>query len=139
MREIAKKRKISYNAVYYSLHRTAQTGSHRSIHSPEDLHALSLTLVMIGKMDVTGAFGFLYLYGTERFPTVVYNMALGATSMATRIGSTVSPYIAYMVMYNKILPYMLMGATTVITGVLNFLLPETKGEELPEMINQVKP
>jgi transposase len=27
MREIAKKLKISYNAVYYSLHRTAQTGS----------------------------------------------------------------------------------------------------------------
>ena len=26
MREIAKKLKISYNAVYYSLHRTAQTG-----------------------------------------------------------------------------------------------------------------
>jgi transposase len=26
MREIAKELKISYNAVYYSLHRTAQTG-----------------------------------------------------------------------------------------------------------------
>ena len=29
MREIAKKLKISYNAVYYSLHRTAQTGSNK--------------------------------------------------------------------------------------------------------------
>ena len=30
MREIAKKLKISYNAVCYSLHRTAQTGSNQS-------------------------------------------------------------------------------------------------------------
>jgi transposase len=29
MREIAKKLKISYDAVYYSLHRTAQTGSNQ--------------------------------------------------------------------------------------------------------------
>ena len=30
MREIAKKLKISYNAVYYSRHRTAQTGSNQN-------------------------------------------------------------------------------------------------------------
>jgi transposase len=30
MREIAKKLKISDNAVYYSLHRTAQTGSNQN-------------------------------------------------------------------------------------------------------------
>jgi transposase len=29
-REIAKKLKIPYNAVYYSLHRTAQTGSNQN-------------------------------------------------------------------------------------------------------------
>jgi transposase len=30
MREIAKKLKISYNAVYYFLHRTEQTGSNQN-------------------------------------------------------------------------------------------------------------
>ena len=30
MREIAKKLKISYNSVYYSLHKTAQTGSNQN-------------------------------------------------------------------------------------------------------------
>ena len=30
MREIAKKLKISYNAVYYSLHRAAQTGPNQN-------------------------------------------------------------------------------------------------------------
>ncbi|KAL0973940.1 hypothetical protein UPYG_G00213220 [Umbra pygmaea] len=106
---------------------------------PEDLQSLSTALVIIGKTGVTGAFGFLYLYSTELFPTVVRNMALGATSMSSRVGSTVSPYIAYMGTYNKVLPYIVMGGTTVITGVLSLMLPETKGEELPEFIHQVKP
>ena len=61
-----------------------------------ELSGLTLTLVMVGKTGVTGAFGFLYLYMTELFPTVVRNMALGATSMASHVGSTVSPYIAFM-------------------------------------------
>ncbi|KAJ8015162.1 hypothetical protein DPEC_G00023280 [Dallia pectoralis] len=106
---------------------------------PDDQHTLSVTLVMIGKTGVAGAFGFLYLYSTELFPTVVRNMALGATSMSSRIGSTVSPYIAYMGTYNKILPYIIMGVSTILTGVLTLLLPETKGEKLPEFIHQVKP
>ncbi|XP_030621385.1 solute carrier family 22 member 5-like [Chanos chanos] len=106
---------------------------------PEELNVLILTLIMTGKSGVSGAFAFVYLYATELFPTVVRNMGLGATSMASRIGSLCSPYIAYIGTYNKILPYILMGGITIITGVLSLLLPETKDEELPELISQVKP
>ncbi|KAL2077660.1 hypothetical protein ACEWY4_027164 [Coilia grayii] len=106
---------------------------------PEELHALTTTLVMIGKTCVTGAFGFLYLYCTELFRTVVRNMGLGVTSMASRIGSTISPYVAYIGTYNKVLPYILMGVFSLITGVLGIMLPETKDEELPELISQVRP
>ncbi|XP_076148799.1 solute carrier family 22 member 4-like [Alosa pseudoharengus] len=106
---------------------------------PEDLDALTVTLAMIGKLGVTGAFAFVYFYSTELFPTVVRNMGLGITSMASRIGSTLSPYIAYIGTYNKVLPYILMGGISVVCGLLSLLLPETKGEELPELISQVKP
>ncbi|XP_067103419.1 organic cation/carnitine transporter 2-like [Osmerus mordax] len=106
---------------------------------PDELSGLTLILVMVGKTGVTGAFGFLYLYMMELFPTVVRNMALGATSMASRVGSTVSPYIAFMGTYNKFLPFILMGGATLMIGLLSLWLPETKGEELPEFIHQVKP
>ncbi|KAL2077661.1 hypothetical protein ACEWY4_027165 [Coilia grayii] len=106
---------------------------------PEELNALTVTLAMIGKLVVTGAFSFVYVYSTELFPTVVRNMGLGVTSMASRIGSTVSPYIAYIGTYNKVLPYILMGTISLFSGGLSLLLPETKGEKLPELISQVKP
>uniref|UniRef100_A0AAY4BVI9 Major facilitator superfamily (MFS) profile domain-containing protein n=1 Tax=Denticeps clupeoides TaxID=299321 RepID=A0AAY4BVI9_9TELE len=106
---------------------------------PEDVHGLTIALVMMGKTGVTGAYTFIYLYVTELFPTVVRNMGLSASTMASRTGSIISPYIAYMGRYNKILPYMLMGSITIVIGVLSVLLPETKDEELPEFISQVKP
>ncbi|XP_030621383.1 solute carrier family 22 member 21-like [Chanos chanos] len=106
---------------------------------PEDLKALTLTLIMTGKSGVTGAFAFLYLYATELFPTVVRNMGLGTACMASRIGSLFSPYIAYIGTYNRILPYILMGGITIAVGGLSLLLPETKDQELPELISQVKP
>ncbi|XP_076142584.1 organic cation/carnitine transporter 2-like [Alosa pseudoharengus] len=106
---------------------------------PEDLNVLTVTLAMIGKLCVTGAFTFVYFYSTELFPTVVRNMGLGVSSMASRIGSALSPYIAYMGTYNKVLPYILMSGISIVCGILSLLLPETKGEKLPELISQVKP
>ncbi|XP_063046751.1 organic cation/carnitine transporter 2-like [Engraulis encrasicolus] len=106
---------------------------------PEELNALTVTLAMIGKTTTAGAYGFLYFYGTELFPTVVRNMGLGVSSMASRIGSTVSPYVAYIGTYNKVLPYLLMGFVSIFTGVLSITLPETRDEELPEFIHQAKP
>ena len=32
-----------------------------------------------------------------------------------------------------------MGVISIISGVLSIMLPETKDEELPELISQVKP
>ncbi|XP_042566714.1 solute carrier family 22 member 5-like [Clupea harengus] len=106
---------------------------------PAELGALSVTLAMFGKISITGAFVFIYLYGIELLPTVVRNMGLGVTTMASRIGSCFSPYIAYMGTYNKALPYIIMGCISIICAILSLLLPETKDEELPEYISQVKP
>ncbi|KAL2077664.1 hypothetical protein ACEWY4_027168 [Coilia grayii] len=106
---------------------------------PAELGALSVTLAMLGKITMTAAFLFVYLYGAELLPTVVRNMGLGITIMASRVGSTLSAYIAYMGTYDRTLPYILMGCISIVCGIVSLLLPETKDEPLPENISQVKP
>uniref|UniRef100_A0A3B3QMR9 Major facilitator superfamily (MFS) profile domain-containing protein n=1 Tax=Paramormyrops kingsleyae TaxID=1676925 RepID=A0A3B3QMR9_9TELE len=103
------------------------------------LDAVVLVLVMLGKGGITAAYCFIYVYSTEMFPTVLRNTGMGAISTATRVGTIISPYIAYIGDYNKVAPYLLMGGVTVLVGFLSLLLPETKDNELPELISQVKP
>lgn len=51
---------------------------------------------MLGKFGITAAFSMLYVYNVELYPTLVRNMAVGATSMASRLGSILAPYFVYL-------------------------------------------
>lgn len=66
------------------------------IFSPPELYVLSVGLVMLGKFGVTAAFSMLYVYNAELYPTQVRNMAVGATSTASRLGSIIAPYFVYL-------------------------------------------
>nr|XP_058134340.1 organic cation/carnitine transporter 2 isoform X3 [Dasypus novemcinctus] len=63
---------------------------------PPDLHYLATVLVMVGKFGVTAAFSMVYVYTAELYPTVVRNMGVGVSSMASRLGSILSPYFVYL-------------------------------------------
>ncbi|XP_074147080.1 organic cation/carnitine transporter 2-like isoform X1 [Sminthopsis crassicaudata] len=104
---------------------------------PPDLYLLSTTLVMIGKFGVTCAFAMVYVYTAELYPTVVRNMGVGASSMASRLGSILSPYFVYLGAYDRFLPYILMGSLTVLTAILTLFLPESFGIPLPDTIDQM--
>jgi OCT family organic cation transporter-like MFS transporter 4/5 len=49
---------------------------------------------MVGKLGCTAAFGVIYVFSIELFPTVVRNAGLGASSCCARIGGILAPYIA---------------------------------------------
>lgn len=51
---------------------------------------------MLGKFGITSAFAMVYVYTAELYPTVVRNMGVGASSMASRLGSILSPYFVYL-------------------------------------------
>lgn len=63
---------------------------------PLDLILLATTLEMLGKFAVTTAFAIVYAYSAELYPTVLRNTAVGACSMASRIGSIIAPYFIYL-------------------------------------------
>ncbi|NXB53886.1 S22A5 protein, partial [Leucopsar rothschildi] len=63
---------------------------------PSHIRVLSILLVMLGKFGITSAFSMVYVYTAELYPTVVRNMGVGASSMASRLGSILSPYFVYL-------------------------------------------
>uniref|UniRef100_G3QCI4 Solute carrier family 22 member 21 n=1 Tax=Gasterosteus aculeatus aculeatus TaxID=481459 RepID=G3QCI4_GASAC len=101
---------------------------------PEHMVHFAMTLEMLGKFAVTAAFAIVYAYTAEIYPTVVRNTALGACSMASRIGSVIAPYFIYLRSYSDSLPYILMGSLTALSGLLSLLLPESYGMPLPDTI-----
>ncbi|XP_018607804.2 solute carrier family 22 member 5-like isoform X3 [Scleropages formosus] len=105
---------------------------------PQDLNLLSIALEMLGKFGVTAAFSIVYAYTAELYPTVLRNTALGACSMASRVGSISAPYFIYLGKYSKFLPYIIMGSLTVVSGLLSLLLPESHQQPLPETLDHMQ-
>ncbi|ELK03113.1 Solute carrier family 22 member 4 [Pteropus alecto] len=105
---------------------------------PADYNFLSIGLVMLGKFGVTSAFSMLYVFTAELYPTLVRNMAVGITSMASRVGSIIAPYFVYLGAYNRVLPYILMGSLTVLIGIVTLFFPESFGMTLPETLEQMQ-
>uniref|UniRef100_A0A8C5GGF0 Solute carrier family 22 member 5-like n=1 Tax=Gouania willdenowi TaxID=441366 RepID=A0A8C5GGF0_GOUWI len=105
---------------------------------PDTLQSVALALEMTGKFGFTMAFGVVYIYTAEIYPTVLRNVGMGICSSAARIGSITAPYVIYLGSYNKALPYILMGSLTIASSVVNIFLPETLNKDLPETVEQMQ-
>ncbi|CAL1572924.1 unnamed protein product [Knipowitschia caucasica] len=105
---------------------------------PEDLPALALVLEMTGKFGFTMAFGIVYIFTAELYPTVIRNAGMGLCSSAARVGSITAPYVIHLGTYSRALPYLVMGSLTVASCGLNYFLPETLNKDLPETMDQMQ-
>ncbi|KAJ8315874.1 hypothetical protein KUTeg_008024 [Tegillarca granosa] len=113
------------------------------LYASKDLQPLTVALAMLGKIGITAAFAVIYVWSAELYPTVVRNAGMGASSSCARIGGMISPYIADLSKvipgnFGRALPLVIFGALSVLAGVLAFMLPETKGRDLPETVEDAK-
>ncbi|GAB6023620.1 hypothetical protein CHUAL_008388 [Chamberlinius hualienensis] len=60
---------------------------------------LSITLATIGKFGASAAFGVIFLFTTELYPTGIRNNGIAFSSFTGHLGSVISPYIAQLVRY----------------------------------------
>lgn len=110
-----------------------------TIYGGQELEVVTVTLAMIGKLGATAAYGVIYVYSAELFPTTVRIAGLGASSCVARIGGMLAPLIADLNKFvpgdfGRALPLVTFGSASTIAGVFALLLPETLNKQLPETI-----
>lgn len=103
-----------------------------------DYNWLSIVLALIGKFGASAAFGIIYVFSAELFPTVIRNNGIGLSSMIGHAGGVVAPYIATLSSVNKSLPLVIFGACSLASGIASITLPETLGKRLPETIEDAE-
>ncbi|CAL1544737.1 unnamed protein product, partial [Lymnaea stagnalis] len=113
------------------------------IYAAQDLQWLTVTLAMLGKFGAAGAFGTIYMYSSEIFPTVIRNSALGASSSWARVGAMLAPYVAAQgaktdTSLGRGFPLLVCGCLILSAGVLSSFLPETLNRKLPETLDDAK-
>ncbi|XP_030055071.1 solute carrier family 22 member 16 isoform X2 [Microcaecilia unicolor] len=103
---------------------------------PQDFSALQIAASMTGKFTIGVAFGLIYLYTAELYPTIVRSLAVGSGSMMCRIGSVVAPFCVYLADVWVFMPQLLVGFMALLTGALTLMLPETLGEPLTSTMEE---
>ncbi|XP_036943085.1 solute carrier family 22 member 16 isoform X2 [Acanthopagrus latus] len=105
---------------------------------PADIEILAIALCMTGKFAIAIAFGLIYLYSCELYPTIVRSLAVGSGSMMCRVGSVVAPFCVYLADVWVYLPQLIVGILAFIIGVLTLLLPETLGKPLTTTLEEAE-
>ncbi|KAK5890236.1 hypothetical protein CesoFtcFv8_013776 [Champsocephalus esox] len=101
--------------------------------------AITLTLVLLGKFGILAGIAVLYIFTSELFPTVIRNSAMSSCAMFSRVGSSVSPYLLHLAVFNQFLPWIIMGCLSLLSLLVCFFLPETFREPLIDTIEQMPP
>jgi len=99
---------------------------------PPDQSSWLVALSMLGKLAITSAYGTVYIFSTELFPTRVRSLGLGASSMAARVGGILCPYVNMLSDAWVPAPNIIYGGLAVLGGLSSLLLPETRGKQLPD-------
>uniref|UniRef100_UPI0037E93F07 solute carrier family 22 member 16 n=1 Tax=Semicossyphus pulcher TaxID=241346 RepID=UPI0037E93F07 len=105
---------------------------------PPDIDALAIALSMTGKFAIAIAFGLIYLYTCELYPTIIRSLAVGSGSMMCRVGSVVAPFCVYLADVWIYLPQLIVGILAFIIGVLTLCLPETLGKPLTTTLEEAE-
>lgn len=103
---------------------------------PADAGISALILFLIAKSTIAGGTLIIFQYGGELFPTEIRGIGIGLASFLGGIGLSIIPFINYLGTQWLALPIVIMGAFSVVGGVVTLKLPETLGAKLPQTLEE---
>ncbi|CAI9731247.1 cation transporter 3-like [Octopus vulgaris] len=111
-----------------------------NLYVDKDSKYVSLEIVAstLGMFGVSGAFSAIWGYLPELIPTNYRNSAVGFSSCAARVGSAVSPFTLLVVSIIPWVPPAIFSGGLFLACVLVLLLPETRGRQMPQCIDDVR-
>ncbi|XP_066942799.1 organic cation transporter protein-like isoform X2 [Macrobrachium rosenbergii] len=89
---------------------------------------------LFGKCFITCTFSTVYMFTMEMFPTRVRSTILGLCSTFARVGAMLAPFSSSLEEIYGPLPMIVFGSLSIVAGLLNCIMPETKKTLLPETI-----
>ncbi|CAK8697549.1 unnamed protein product [Clavelina lepadiformis] len=100
---------------------------------------VAVTISMIGKLFIAGAFANNYLFTGDLFPTLHRSQSYGACSFISRIGGILVPFMLQLGQsVHESIPYFVCGTVTLFATMAMYFLPETKSMPLPDTMEDAK-
>ncbi|XP_071176687.1 organic cation transporter protein-like [Mytilus edulis] len=101
------------------------------------LNTAAVAFSFIGKYGITISFSAIFLWTPELFPTNLRNTGIGIGSVFARIGGMFAPYSTLLARHIEWGPGVIFGACCGIVTLLQLLLPETSGKDLPQTVEEL--
>ena len=68
--------------------------------SLKDWTTAIVTMSLIGKLGISAAFGSIFVYSAEIYPTQIRSFCVGICLVFARVGAVLAPFISELVSYS---------------------------------------